>query len=107
MNIFIVAVDPHSCQIECSEDRWKYILRKHPEVNGYENYVKEAIENPENGIAYSSNTRTDRRIYYKKIAGKRAEIKVVAQIHSDDFGEIITAHLCSNRPSGEIPIWQT
>lgn len=74
-------------------------------MNGYEDHVKQTIENPVTNIVYTSNKHPDRRIYYRRISGERAELKVVVQIISEGLGEIITAHLSSNRPGGETPIW--
>lgn len=105
MEPLIGAIDPDKWQIECSEDRWAYILTKHPDVNGFEGLVKLTIEKPDTNVIYTTDLHPDRRIYYRKIRGKRAELKVVVQVISEGFGEIITAHLCSKRPSGETPIW--
>lgn len=105
---YILATDSRGYKVETNDIKFDYILSKHEESADEitENLVKEAIENPDNGEIRKSMRHDDCHIYYKKVKGKKAELKVVVR-YDGDFGELQTFHFQSNRPSNEVLIWPT
>jgi hypothetical protein len=101
------ARDSRGYRVECSKERFIYLLSKHEESEDLikEKHIRAAIENPSHGIIYSDNTIPNRCVYYKRVRGFPTEIKVVVDFSQDNIGEINTFYLCSNRPSGEEIIW--
>ncbi len=104
--MIIEVIDPRGFSVVLHNDHWTYILKKHPELENYLEEVRQAIEDPAHGCIYRSHREPKQcQVYYRKIEGKRAEIKVIVDFFTDDFGEIRNAYFCSNRPDGEELIW--
>ena len=103
---YIKAIDPRGFQIECDKKQWEnHILTRHPELNGLENDIIKAIEEPTHGIIYESHLSKSRQVYYGKSPYHRAEMMVIVEIKESGYGKVISARLNSNRPSGEKIIW--
>lgn len=90
-----------SCSVEC----WNNHLITHPEIKGYEKDALRAIQDPAHGFIFCSNHMPDRVIYYRKIRGRAAEIKVVVEFDDKNIGTVKSVCFVSNRPKGELRIW--
>lgn len=104
-NIF-EAEDLRGKKIICTEDCWNnHILRNRPFMNGWEDDVKEAIQDPTLGCIYQDAEREDRCIYYRLNRRNNSYIKVVVNFDSNGLGNVITAFPTSAPKSGEKLIW--
>ncbi len=110
MEDIFVAKDPRGYTIKCSEERWNYILWKHPELNRLKIddlilFVKETIENPAYGFIYQSPQSKERHIYYGKIINSRVELMIVVDFRDTNNIQPISFRPCSSRNPGEKVIW--
>jgi len=108
--VYFSTKDPRGFIISCSVECWNNHLNSHPEIEGYENEAKKAIEDPSYGCIFlskhkPSNHDPDRYIYYRKIKGRAAEIRVVVQFDDNNVGTVHSVCFASNRPKGELLIW--
>src|SRR5260221_5272365 len=100
------AKDPRGWIIICTEDCWiNHILARHPELTGFEEEVKAAIESPSLFIAQHPD-RPTRHLYYARRPKKKWQyLKVVVEVESENSGAIITAFLADSPKQGEKPVW--
>jgi hypothetical protein len=106
--MFLESIDPRGWQVTCSEERFTYLLSKHEESAEFfqVEHIKAAIEKPSHGCIFASAQIPNRHIYYMKLRGWKAELKVVVEFNvNSQTGKIVTFHMSSNRPNGEIMIW--
>jgi hypothetical protein len=103
----ILATDPRGFRVEFWEARWQYLIKKHPDLIIHHitpEHLGQAIKRPKDGCIYSSHRYpANCAIYYIRYSEKLDLVVVVKYI--DDVGEIVTTHLCGNRPDGERLIW--
>ena|SRR6266498_5887988 len=101
--------DPRLRWVRCTKQRWtQHILTGHPDMAGREEDIRRTVQSPEFNIIYRSHQYDQCDVYYRQIrVGKgRLYIKVVVRFASPEVeGEVLTAHLTSNRPSGEVMVW--
>jgi len=107
---YLLATDPRGYKVECSDQRFEYLLYKHEESADLLNeaIIKEAIEEPKDNEIFRSGKKSKENfhIYYKDIEERKAEVRVIVKYDPDSFGELITFHLCSRRPPNEETIWK-
>ena len=101
--------------VELTRRQWdQHILPRHPELQGQEQVVREAVERPD-GI-YRDVNRTARECYYmtrqsfgRPLAGINFRlIKVVVDFHPmrwDEPGEVITSYVVSQVKPREVRLW--
>jgi hypothetical protein len=103
--------DPRLRWVRCTKLRWIYhILTGHPEMDGREEDIRLTVQTPEFNIIYRSHQYEQCDVYYRqvRVGKRRLYLKVVVRFASPDAdGELLTAHLASNRPAGEVMIWPT
>jgi hypothetical protein len=98
------AQDPRGFTVVCTEDQWRWhVVDFHPDMEGDEGLVKQAIENPSLGI-FRDVDFGDRDVYYLRIRGKDQYIKVIVQF-DDENGSLITAFRANVPKAGEKMIW--
>lgn len=110
MEDVFVAKDPRGYTVICSEERWNYILWKHPElirlkIDNLILFVKETIEKPSLGFIYQSSQSKERQIYYGKIPNSRVELMIVVDFHDPNNIQPVSFRPCSSRNPGEKVIW--
>lgn len=106
MGYVFVTTDPRGFSIVCSEESWHdHVLIHHPDMEGWEDDVKAAIESPEFGFIYRAAKFEDRNVYYKRIKGKRLYLKVVVRLTGDQQGRVVTAYPVAAASKGELLIW--
>lgn len=102
----IEVVDPRGYVVRCPREFWEgKILRHHPELEGCETFVEDAVRSPTYDCIFLSSRRPDRHIYYGRLRG-RVEVKVVVQFDSQQNGFIVSASPVSNRAPGEKLLWR-
>jgi hypothetical protein len=103
--VIFEAKDPRGFVVECTDSCWNQHINRHPDIKGFEHEAQRAIEEPTLGYIFQSNSMQNRHIYYKKIAGRRAEIKIVVEFNGSNSGIVKSVCFVSNRPKGEVIIW--
>lgn len=99
------AVDPRGYAVICTDEVWKWhILSNRPFMEGWENEVKAAIEQPTFGIFQDAH-RQHRHIYYRLSEGKQRYMKVVVEFSADNSGNVITAFPTDSMKAGEKLLW--
>lgn len=107
--VFIEVKDPRGHEVICTLEWWEsHILDHHPDMEGWEDEVIEAIQKPEYGIIYRAAHYPNRCVYYKvinkrEIGGLYIKV-IVVETESKPF-KVVTAHFVSNKQPGEVMIW--
>ena len=107
MSLLFEVKDPRGMTVFCEEEQYyNHICGNHAEMEGCEEDIKLAIQEPENGFIYQDQKRPDRYIYYKLDGSRRFYTKVVVEFQSDT-GRVITAFRPDRTKlkSGEMLIW--
>ena len=106
--------DKDGIDVVCSQETWLiHILDEHPEMNGYEAYVKTAIGDPYQ--IYQDSSNLNKRIIYKPFILPKPYnlqyLRVVIEYPRRKFGKargfVHTAFPCLNIKKGDILLWQT
>lgn len=102
------AEDARGRKVICTNEIWNWhILDFHPELEGLEAEVKDAIEHPFMGI-YRDTDYENRDVYYKMLAGTaHLYLKVVVEFDENYVGRVVTAFKTDSGKSGEELIWPT
>ena len=109
MNV-IACVDRDGIQVVCDDGTWyNHIIAEHPEMEGWEAYVKATVENPYQ--IYQDHTQVNKKAFYKPFILPKPwhtqYLRVVIEYRkSRKLGYICTAFPCSNIRKGDILIWQ-
>ena len=99
------ATDPRGYLINCSDEAWDHIIGNRPWMAGWEETVKQAVENPTMGI-YQDVDFDERHVYYMfRVVGKDRYLKVVVEITGEDAGTVITAFPTFTPKAGEKLLW--
>ena len=108
-----------SCQdkdnviISCSSDCWEnHVVAEHPEMEGWEAYVKTTIEKPYR--IYQDGRHPDRKAFYNPFILPKPfhtqYLRVVIKYKKRKFGGVrgyvITAFPCQGTRKGDILIWE-
>lgn len=105
MTILFEVNDPRGYRVVCTQETWeKHVLEQRPFMDGWENFVKSAIENPDIGI-YQSVSRPNREIYYGKLYSSPRYIRIVVEFNDDRTGKVITAFPSDSGKTGERLTW--
>lgn len=97
--------DPRGYRVICSEATWQsHILANRPFMQGWEDEVQAAVENPTFGI-YQDASHPERHIYYRLNTKKPRYIKVVVHFDDEHSGNVITAFPTDSMKAGEKLIW--
>jgi hypothetical protein len=98
--------DPRGRLVICTEECWNFhILDGHPELDGQEELVKKAIEQPSLPFIYQDKDYQDRHVYYSLDDSGEYYLKVIAEFLNDEYGEVITAFWTDSIRPGEKMIW--
>lgn len=104
MSYIFETTDPRGFKVFCTEDCWNsHILVARPFMKGWEQVVREAIEQPSIGI-FRDVQHPDRHIFYRIQQGNTRYIKAVVKFN-DNSGTVITAFPTDSCKSGEKLIW--
>ena len=100
--------DPRGRRVICTEDKWRWhIVSKHGKyMEGYEDEVKQAIQEPNPGI-FEDTQRPNRNSYYLRLPRSRKYIKVVVNFSDESEGYVVTAFKTDSVKRGEKQIWPT
>lgn len=107
------SVDKDGILVKCTKDTWyKHIVAEHPEMKGWEAYVKAAIEKPYQ--IYQDGGHPEVRIIYKPFIlpspYNRYYLRVAIRYRRRAFGKlrgyVSTAFPCVNKRKGDILIWE-
>jgi len=106
-------IDRNGIVVLCSKGTWNnHIIAEHPEMKGWEAYVKAAIEKP-NQIYQDGRHPHIRIIYRPFILPKpynlyylRVAIKYRTRKFGGARGYVSTAFPCVNKRKGDILIWE-
>ena len=106
MSIVFEATDPRGRRVICTDEIWhKNILVKRSWMEGWEEEVRQAIEDPSLQI-FEDVDNKNRHVYYRRLTHRTPRyIRVVVEFQREDFGRVITAHPTDSGKSGEKPIW--
>ena len=86
----IETVDVRGILVVCKKSQWeKHITLLHPEVVGKEKIVENTIKTPE--AIYQSEEDQKRDVYFDKIDNNNKYMKVIVEMSSPNYGEIVTA----------------
>lgn len=92
----------------CTEECWFYhILSEHPDMEGSEDKVREAIESPYPPFIYRDKDNPDRHVYYRLDDSRSFYWKAVVDFSKENYGELVTAFTPDSGKTGEIMIWPT
>lgn len=105
MPLLFEVTDPRGKKITCTEEAWDHVLDGHPEMEGAEVDVQNAICAPSYSMIYQDKDYPERNIYYRKQL-KDYYIKVIVKFMNDDPGAMITAFIADSPKSGEALIWK-
>ena len=87
-NLFEI-IDKRGILVICEESQWKiHITGGHPEVEDKLEIVKNTIKEPD--IIYQSEEDSKRDVYFKEFENNKY-MKVIVELTSPNFGEVITA----------------
>lgn len=98
-------MDPLGRRIRLTRERWEdHIVDEHPELEGQEERLKEAVENPD--FIYKED---DIRFFYRisEISLMKYHdlyIRAVIRLESERRGHVVTAHL-RDKPTGREIEW--
>lgn len=105
MSIVFEVTDPRGRNVVCTEDSWnEHILSNRPWMRGWEDLVKDTIQNPYMGI-FEDSDFNNRHIYYSRQQGRERYLKVVVQFDENETGSVITAYTTDSPKRGEKLIW--
>jgi hypothetical protein len=106
MGVRFEITDPRHCRVKCSDEAWEtHVLSRHPDMKGWEERARGAIQNPDYGIFQDPDFQ-ERNIYYRRI--RRANplyLKVIVSFNRLNEGELITAYKVSSIKDGEKLLW--
>ena len=104
MTEVFVATDPRGKKVTCTEEVWMaHVLEGHPEMEGLEGEVSQAIQSPLYMMIFQDRDYPERNIYYRK-KSRFTYIKVVVEFLKDN-GVLITAYLTDSVKPGEKLLW--
>ncbi len=104
MPVIFETIDPRGKKVICTEEVWLiHVLDGHPEMEGLEDEVRRAIQEPLYMMIYEDKDYPERNIYYRQ-RNKHTYIKVVVEFLKDD-GVLITAYLTDSVKPGEKLLW--
>lgn len=97
--------DPRGYRISCTEDQWyHHILKRHPEMTGFETEVIKTIQSPSLPICQDIDYN-DRNVYYslyRKVGTQNYYVKVIVKVNHDALeGDVVTAFKTLNIKPGE------
>lgn len=96
-------------RIICTEFQWvDHIIRDqhHRYMEGSEDEIIKALQNPQYGMRFRDRDYSNRRVYYKESSTKDYYIKVVVQYENESctgIGKIVTAFMPDDITDGELP----
>jgi len=101
MSVYFRAVDPRGYEVICSEDCWKWhIVNRHRNMEGEEDAVQQAIENPSLPVFRDADYE-NRVVYYRRTDRKTPRyIRVIVEF-KEQAGEVITAYFVDKPKPGE------
>ena len=109
MKIAFQINDIRGRKVVCTEECWySHILDEHQDMEGFEEEVKEAIQNPYPlPCVYQDRDYPSRHIYYRLFRTKKYSyyIKAIVDFSEPDEGELITAFKTDSPKTGELMIW--
>ena len=106
--------DKDNIEIVCSDDCWEnHITAEHPEMMGWEAYVKTTIENPYQ--IYQDGRHPKRKTYYRPFILPKPfhtqYLRVVVEYRKRRFrgvrGYVVTSFPCQGIREGDILIWES
>jgi hypothetical protein len=87
--------DREGRKVLLSPERWQHIVSGHPEIEVYEQEVRQAVESP---TAVLPGRERDEEWLYLEGAGPSRWLKVVVAFESAERGRIITAFARRRKP---------
>lgn len=103
--ILFEATDPRGRNIICTKRCWyEHVLANRAWMEGWEEQVIAALENPTYGIFRDANF-SNRNVYYWRLPGKPRYLKVIVEVSEDRKDKVITAYSSDSMKSGEVWIW--
>jgi hypothetical protein len=86
--------DPDGRRVELTDERWGHIVERHPEIDGRDDDVLQAVREPDRRLA---GTLVNEELYYAKTAAPSNWLKVVVA-YAEGRGYIVTAHARKSMP---------
>ena len=103
----IEVTDPRGRTIRCPGEYWEgHVLGHHPDLAGYEQQVRQALEFPIDDCIFADKTFQNREVYYGRLRN-RLEIKVVVEFDASGEGTMKSASPSSKRVKGERLVWSS
>ena len=103
MQILFEVTDPRAIIITCSQEQWEeHVLQHKPFMSRYLESVKETLRNPD--FISQDVLHKKRNCYYSR-KFKRAYIKVIVALKSNQKAELITAYIDDGGKKGEELLW--
>jgi hypothetical protein len=91
--------------VEVTEERWRHVVKGHPELTGQEDLVKDAIGSPE--IVYQGDTADDKMFRSVKVSGSGFMLGgkvVIAVVNYASKAKLLTAYTTTMDPKKRV-LW--
>jgi hypothetical protein len=104
MAVLFETTDPRGKKVICTEEIWLiHVLDGHPEMEGLEDEVRQAVQTPLYRMIFADRDYPEKNIYYRK-RNQKTYVKVVVEFLNED-GILITAYLTDSVKPGERLLW--
>lgn len=90
MEFIFEVIDKTGRKIHLTKERWKHIMKKHPEIQDLE-LMKETVRNPDKIVSYDLNATV--KYYYKYFKYRRSNSYLLVVVkYLNGKGYIITSY---------------
>jgi hypothetical protein len=86
--------DPHGRRVELTDERWRHIVERHPEIESYGDLILRAVYDPDERM---EGTVSNEEWYYARTSAPSNWLKVVVA-YAEGRGHIVTAHARKSMP---------